>query len=328
MTVRWGIIGCGDVTEVKSGPGFQKAEGSALVAVMRRDAAKARDYAERHGVARWYDRADDLINDPMVDAVYIATPPSSHRDLSLRVAAARKPCLVEKPMALTQAECLSMVDAFAGAGVPLWVAYYRRALPRFLAVRQCLEDGAIGRLTSVHIQITAPLLTGPGATAWRVDPPTAGGGLLFDVGSHAFDLLDFLVGPIARIAAVATNTGGTYAAEDVTTAAFGFGNAVAGSAVFNFNAPSKTDVITFVGPEGEIETPIFGDTDVIVRHGGKERRLAIRNPPHVHQPLIQTIVDQLHERGECPSTGRSAARTSWVLDECVRDYYAHRGAVR
>src|SRR3954452_10240835 len=99
-TIRWGIIGCGDVTEVKSGPGFQKATGSALVAVMRRDGDKARDYARRHGVARAYDNADDLIQDPEVDAVYIAPPPSSHADLALRTSAAGKPCLVEKPMAL------------------------------------------------------------------------------------------------------------------------------------------------------------------------------------------------------------------------------------
>src|SRR5512132_245461 len=123
---------------MKSGPGFQKAEGSGLVAVMRRDAAKARDYAARHAVARAYDRADDLINDPSVDAVYVATPPSSHRDLALRVAAAGKPCLVEKPMALNHRECLEMVDAFARARVRLWVAYYRRALPRFLTARDCL----------------------------------------------------------------------------------------------------------------------------------------------------------------------------------------------
>ena len=131
---RWGIIGCGDVTEVKSGPGFQKADRSALVAVMRRDLAKAQDYARRHGVPRAYDRAGALIDNPEVDAVYIATPPSSHCELALAVAAAGKPCLVEKPMAMNHGECLRMTEAFAAGRVPLWVAYYRRALPRFLTV--------------------------------------------------------------------------------------------------------------------------------------------------------------------------------------------------
>ena len=323
MAVRWGILGCGDVTEVKSGPGFQKAHGSELAAVMRRDGAKARDYARRHGVPRWYDRPDDLINDPSVDAVYVATPPSSHCDLALRVAAAGKPCLVEKPMAMNHRECVRMLDAFADRGMPLWVAYYRRTLPRFLTVRDCLRDRAIGQLTSVDVEVTAPLLTGRDAKGWRVDPAIAGAGLLFDLGSHAFDLLDFLVGPITRIGAVAVNTGGTYAAEDVTTAAFVFSTGCAGAAVFNFNAPGKTDVITFVGTHGTIETPIFSDTDVVVRNSDGRRTYEIRNPAHVHQPLIQTIVDELEGRGTCPSTGESAARTSHVLDECVRDYYLH-----
>src|SRR5689334_14009287 len=179
-TIRWGIIGCGDVTEVKSGPAFQKADGSALVAVMRRDGAKARDYARRHGVGRAYDRADDLIADREVDAVYIATPPSSHRELALRVAAAGKPCLVEKPMALNHAECERMIEAFRARDLPLWVAYYRRALPRFLLVREQLREGAIGRLTSVHVQVTAPPLSGADATNWRIDPTISGAGLFFD----------------------------------------------------------------------------------------------------------------------------------------------------
>ena len=126
------------------------------------------------------------------------------------------------------------------------------------------------------------------------------------------------------MSAVAVNTGGVYAAEDVTTAAFEFETGAAGSAVFNFNAPSKTDLITFIGVEAEIETPIFTDGDLVVRRGGREERGVFRNPPHVHQALIQTIVDELHGRGACPSTGESAARTSWVLDECVRDFYGVR----
>lgn len=114
-TVRWGLIGCGDVAEVKSGPALYKAEGSALVAVMRRDRTKAEDYARRHNVSRAHTRTEDLIEDPEVDVVYIATPPSSHCDIALKVAAAGKPCLVEKPMAMNHAECLQMVQAFRAA---------------------------------------------------------------------------------------------------------------------------------------------------------------------------------------------------------------------
>lgn len=322
--IRWGIVGCGDVTEVKSGPGFQKADGSALVAVMRRDGEKARDYARRHGVANAYDRAEDLIQDPEVDAVYIATPPSSHCELALRVAAAGKPCLVEKPMALNHAECQRMVAAFQSRRMPLWVAYYRRALPRFLIVRDRLRQQAIGRVTSVHVQVTAPLVTGADATNWRVDPATGGAGIFFDLASHCFDLLDFLIGPITRVSGQAINTAGAYRAEDVTVAAFEFDLGVVGTGVWNFNAPAKSDTITFIGSDGELTTPVFSDTAVVVTRGSAQIVEEVRNPPHVHQPLIQTIVNELGGNGRCESTGESAARTSWVMDQCVAHYYGRQ----
>ena len=315
--LRWGIVGCGDVTEIKSGPGFQKADGSALVAVMRRDRAKAEDYARRHGVPRAYDRVDDLIGDDAVDAVYVATPPSTHLAIARRAAAAGKPCLVEKPMAMNHAECVAMLDAFRAAGVPLYVAYYRRALPRFLAVRARLAAGQIGQVTSVHVQVTDVLARGATLGNWRFDPAVAGAGLLFDLGSHCFDLLDFLAGPIAEVRGFPVNTGGAYPAEDVTAAAFGFASGLVGSAIFNFNAHEKTDRLTFAGTRGRLSTPIFADEDVLIEADGGRDVLAIRNPPHVHQPLIQSIVDELAGRGRCESTGESGARASWVLERCL-----------
>jgi predicted dehydrogenase len=318
--VRWGIIGCGNVTEIKSGPGFQKAEGSSLVAVMRRDRQKAEDYARRHGVARVHGTAEALILDADVDAVYIATPPSSHCELALRVADARKPCLVEKPMATAHAECVRMNDAFRVAGVPLFVAYYRRALPRFLEVRRLLHSGAIGAVTDVHVRVSEPLAKGEAAAGWRFDPAVAGAGLFFDLASHCLDLLDFLLGPIADASGFAVNTAGAYAAEDVTAGAFRFSAGMTGTGMWNFNADRSRDTIVCTGPLGELSTPVFADGDVIVRRGRHEEVLSIRNPPHVHQPLIQTIVDELRGLGRCESTGESGARASWVMDLLLDSY--------
>jgi predicted dehydrogenase len=323
-TIHWGMIGCGDVAEIKSGPAFQKAEGSELVAVMRRDRARAEDFARRHRVPVVHSDASSLIDDPAVDAVYIATPPSSHCELALRVAAAGKPCLVEKPMAMNHGECLRMVDAFRNTDRPLWVAYYRRALARFLKVRDLLAEGAIGILTSITIDVRSRLATGERAGQWRLDPSIAGGGLFFDLGSHCFDLIDFLVGPVSTVHGFSVNTGGAYPPEDVTAAVFQLNHALVGSGVWNFNAPSKADFITFTGSGGELKTPIFTDGDVSIIAHDKEQILPFRNPPHVHQPLIQTIVDELHGNGECPSTGVSGARTSSVLDRCVANYYGKR----
>ncbi len=209
--IRWGMIGCGNVTEVKSGPALRKAEGSALLAVMRRDGEKARDYAKRHGVAKWGTDARALIHDPEVDAVYIATPPAFHADYAVQAAQAGKPVYVEKPMACTTADCRRMIAACRDAGVPLFVAYYRRALPRFLQVKALLEAGAIGEARGVIVRLIRPAkVEEADASNWRVDPAIAGGGYFYDVGSHMLDLLDFLLGPITAVQGTAANQAGLY----------------------------------------------------------------------------------------------------------------------
>jgi predicted dehydrogenase len=320
-SVRWGIVGCGAVCEVKSGPALQQAEGSSLVAVMRRDRAKAEDFARRHGVPIVHATADALVADPAVQAVYVATPPDSHCDIALRAAAAGKPCLVEKPMARTYAECLAMVDAFRRAGVPLWVAYYRRALPRFQLVRQLVADEVVGPITSAQVHLTRPLAAGGVLTDWRVVPEVSGGGLFFDLASHAFDLLDFLLGPIGDAAGFSVNTARAYRAEDVTTAAFQFEAGMVGTGVWNFNAGETVDRLTLSGSTGEIATAVFDDVPVVVTQAGVRTVHEVHNPPHVHQPLVQTILDECRGTGTCPSTGVTAARTSRVLDRCVAGYY-------
>ena len=324
MTIRWGMIGCGEVAEVKSGPALQKADGSALVAVMRREVGKAEDFARRHGVPKAYGHADALIQDPDVDAVYIATPPSSHLELALKVAAVGKPCLVEKPMATSYAECVRMMDAFRAAQRPLWVAYYRRALPRFLKVRELLRDGAIGRVTSVHVYVSDPLATGDSAKAWRFTPEISGAGLFLDLASHYFDIIDFLAGRITSATGFAINTGGAYAAEDVTVAAFQVGSELLGTGIWNFNAPESVDSITFTGSRGQLTTAVRADADVTVTRDGHQNTYRFRNPPHVHQPLIQTIVDELRGQGRCESPAETGARSSWVMEQCIGAYYRAR----
>jgi predicted dehydrogenase len=272
-------------------------------------------------VPRHYDNAAALVADPEVDAVYVATPPSSHCELALLVADAGKACLVEKPMALNHAECIRMLESFETRGVPLFVAYYRRALPRFLEALHLLRTGAIGTPTSAHVFQYNRLLTGDDARAWRVDPAIAGGGLFLDLASHGFDLLDFLLGPIVEAAGIAANTGGSYRAEDLTTACFRFESGIAGTGVWNFNAGHPGDGIVVTGTAGELQMPVFTDGPLVLRAGGREDVLPFKNPPHVHQPLVQTVVDELLGRGSCESPGRSGARASWVMDRCLARYY-------
>jgi predicted dehydrogenase len=328
-TIRWGIVGCGDVTEVKSGPGLSKAANSRLVAVMRRDGALAADYARRHGVPRWHDDADAIIRAPDVDALYVATPPASHRDYVLRCAAAGKPVLVEKPMAMDHRECTDMVAACRAAGVALWVAYYRRALPRFLAVRDLVAGGAVGAVrmvTSRQFQpLKPPAEMNPGSPPWRIDAAQSGGGLFVDMASHTLDFLDCLFGPIEDVRALAGNQGGAYGPEDTVAASYRFASGVYGSGAWCYAADREDEYNEIVGARGCIRFSTTKPVPIRVTRGDAVEDIAVDDPPHVHQPLIQTIVDELNGQGSCPSTGESGARTTRVIDEILREFRAQAG---
>ena len=249
MTIHWGILGCGNVCEVKSGPGLQKAAGSQLALVMRRDAALAEDYARRHGVARWTTDAEALLRDPDVDAVYIATPPGTHLEYALRVAAAGKPAYVEKPMARNHAECRRMIEAFAAAGLPLLVAYYRRRLPRFLKTKELIDSGRLGQVTMLNYRYASNKVhrVAPGELEWRLIAEHSGGGLLLDVGSHALDIFDFFFGPIEQVHGAAANLATACDVEDVVALHCRFASGVLGVAGWNFAAVAAEDMIEITG---------------------------------------------------------------------------------
>jgi predicted dehydrogenase len=325
-TIRWGIIGCGDVCEVKSGPGFRLAQNSALVAVMRRDAARAADYAKRHGVPRWYDDADKLIADPGIDVVYVATPPGSHLEFALRVAAAGKPCYVEKPMARSHLECRRMIEVFERAKLPLFVAYYRRALPRFVKAKQLIDGGALGRVTGCRYRMSRLFRPSP-SPQWRLDAAQSGGGIFLDIGSHVLDLLDHLLGEFVECGGEAHTTGAT-PVEDVVALHFRTSRGVVGSASWNFASSCMEERLEIDGTEGRLSCDVLGWSPLVLsRNNGRETEtIDLPDPPHIQQPLIQTLVDELlgGPGAMCPSTGTSAARTSAAMDAVLNRFYHGR----
>jgi 1,5-anhydro-D-fructose reductase (1,5-anhydro-D-mannitol-forming) len=324
-TVRWGIVGCGNVTEVKSGPGFKMADGSTLGAVMRRNGELAADYAQRHNVPRWYDDADKLINDPEIDAVYIATPPGTHCEYALRVAQAGKPAYIEKPMARSYVECQQMNQTFADANLPLYVAYYRRGLPRFRTAKALIDEGRLGTITSVSYRMTQRLRErDPRNLPWRLDAADAGGGLFLDLGSHTLDILDFLLGPLQHVAGSAANLANDHDVEDVVALSFQTPTGAVGTASWNFAGSHAEDIIRIDGTQASLTMTTFGNEELQLQTAQGVETFDGQNPKTVQAPLIQMIVDDLRGRGTSPSTGESAARTQRVMDIALESYYGSR----
>lgn len=320
-TINWGIIGCGAVTEKKSGPAFNKVKGSKLMAVMRRDRDKAMDYALRHKVPRFYDHAQDLIQDPEVNAVYVATPPDSHKDYAISAMKAGKPVYVEKPMALNHAQCLEMIKVSEETGIPLFVAYYRRRLPGFVKIKELIDSGTIGKPLYFAIRYFSPASKTDSTTTlpWRVIPEKSGGGYLHDLGSHHLDLIDYLLGPLEKVTALAVNQHNLYEPDDFISAGFTGQNKITGHGIWSFAAPDHAteDYMEIIGDKGKITFSCFGFTHTRLIINGRSRYFVNKRPQHVQQNLIQSIVNELHGTGECPSKGVSAARTSRILDEMV-----------
>ncbi|CAE7809757.1 unnamed protein product [Symbiodinium sp. CCMP2592] len=320
-----------DVTEVKSGPAFQRARGAELVAVMRRDAEKAKDYAKRHGVANWYTSVEDLLADPKVTAVYVATPPGSRLEIAKQVAASGKPCYMEKPMARNVTESLQVAEPFKEAGRPLFVAYYRRAYPRFVRLRELLTSSQLGTITAVHYRLQKPPATEH--AGWRFDVASSGGGLFVDIGSHVLDLLDFLVGPLRNLRGVASRATGAKMSvpEDGVVLSFECAEDAIGSASWSFRAPESCDLLEILTATAKVSLPdLMNGSRISVTYadGTASETWDIPPPaPAVQEPLIQSVTDAILAGSPelCSSTADSALRTARNIDGALESFYNGRG---
>lgn len=321
--IKWGIIGSGDVAEKKSGPAFYKSKGSELVAVMRRNEELARDYAKRHHVKKWYSNAEDLIHDDEVDAVYIATPPAFHSHYSVLCMENNKAVYVEKPMGRNYQECLAMIEVSERTKMPLYVAYYRRALPRFLKIKELIDSGAIGKVLTVNTLMIKKLsLTEKsGELPWRLIPEISGGGLFVDLACHILDFFDFLFGPVIKVHGLASNQMKISNVEDSVTAIYEFENGVIGSGNWCFNGETHKDHNIIVGNKGTIQFSNHGHNPVILENESGTKSFQINNPEHIEQPFIENIIKSLRGESYFPSNKFSASRTSWVMDEILKQYY-------
>lgn len=320
-TYNWGIIGCGKVTELKSGPAYQKTEGFSVNAVMRRDIDKAKDYATRHNIPKYYTHADDLINNPEIDAIYIATPPDSHEYYALKVAKAGKICCIEKPMAPTYQACCNINKAFQDKNLPLFVAYYRRSLPRFIKIKSWIENQKIGdiRHISWHLSKPANAIDLSKTYNWRTDASIAPAGYFDDLASHGLDLFTFLLGDILQADGIAINQQGLYTSNDAVTGHWLHKSGITGSGSWNFGTNKREDQVQIYGSEGKINFSVFNEEPIVLAHNNKIESLIIEHPENIQLYHVQNIKKHLLNQSVHPSTGKTAAHTAWVMEKILNN---------
>lgn len=321
--IKWGFIGCGEVTEKKSGPAFNEVPGSQVVAVMSRSEKKARSYAERHHIRKWYTDAQELIDDPDVNAVYIATPPSSHATFAIMAMKAGKPVYVEKPLAASYNDCIRINRISEQTGVPCFVAYYRRYLPYFQKVKEIIQRGGIGDVINVQVRFSVPprdLDYHSGKEMpWRLQLDISGGGYFYDLAPHQIDLLQDLFGVITRAHGYPANRAHLYEAEDTISACFFFESGIPGSGSWCFvgHESAKEDCIEIIGDKGSLSFSVFNYEPIRLINSEGKKDIVVPNPPYVQLPIIQKVIEDLQGIGICECTAISATPTNWVLDRIL-----------
>jgi len=321
--INWGFIGCGEVVEKKSGQAFSDVQGSKVVAVMSRSEHRARAFAERHGIRKWYTDVQELIDDPDVNALYVATPPSSHATYAIMAMKAGKPVYVEKPLAASYEDCVRINRVSEETGVPCFCAYYRRYLPYFQKVKELLRSGVIGKTVNVQVRFSVPpreLDYRKGdALPWRLRPEISGGGYFYDLAPHHIDLLQDLFGIIVRAHGYPSNRAGLYKPEDTVSACFIFDDGLTGSASWCFvgHESAKEDRVDVLGEAGTLSFSVYSYDPIVVRTNDGTTSFTVPNPPYVQLPIIRAVTEDLQGISNCLCTSVSATPANWVMDRIL-----------
>lgn len=320
--ISWGFIGCGEVTEKKSGPAFNLVEGSHVEAVMSRSADKARSYAERHGVRKWYTDAQELIDDDRVNAIYIATPPSSHATFAIMAMRSGKPVYVEKPLAASYEDCVRVNRISEETGVPCFVAYYRRYLPYFRRVKRIVDAGVLGNIINVQVRFSVPpreLDYNSSELPWRLQPDISGGGYFYDLAPHQIDLLQELFGIIVKAHGYPSNRAHLYQAEDTISACFRFESGLVGSGSWCFvgHKSAREDSIEVIGDRGSLTFSVYNYNPIRLITSDGLTNIEVKNPPYVQLPIIKNVIEDLQGIDKCLCTSVSATPTNWVMDRIL-----------
>ena len=319
--ISWGIIGCGNVTENKSGPAFNKVNQSKLLAVMRRDAAKAADYALRHHVPKYYSDAFKLIHDKDINAVYIATPPKFHEEYAIAALQNGKSVYVEKPVTLNVDSCKRIMEAVKKYNGKLTVAHYRRALPMFLEIKKMIDQKLIGNIKTIQLNLFQPhdsSIIANSEINWRVIPEFSGGGLFFDLAPHQLDILIYIFDKAISYSGISVNQSKKYNAEDAVSGIIQFSDNITFNGNWNFSMPDflREDTCKIIGDNGYLEFSFFGNEIKLVTDTIHEV-FKFEHPQHIQQPMIQKAVNYFLGVEENPCSIQEATNSLAIMQSFV-----------
>lgn len=321
ILIRWGMIGAGNVTEIKSGPALNKVRGSELVAVMRRNASKVEDYARRHNVASWYTNTEEMLGREDLNAIYIATPPASHKEYAIAALEAGKDIYLEKPMAMNASECVEIIDKARRLGKKLSIAHYRRELGAFKKIKALIDCGSIGKIKTANIEIFRPAESNMVVSSddnWRTNPAISGGGLFHDIAPHQIDLMIHYFGIPLDFSGYSASR--LFGVADVVTGQIKFGNEIHFQGTWNFIAPKPEvrDNCTIIGEKGKIVFAFNKNlVTLVVRESKELYRFPI--PENIQLPFIDKVVNYFMDEGENPCTGEDGLKVAEIIDAFTGD---------
>lgn len=318
--IHWGLVGCGDLAAKRIAPALRDDPNSNLRAVMHYNVEKVNSFAEKFEIPVKYNSMDELVKDNEIQAVYIATPVHLHYEQAVSAMKAGKHVLVEKPMAMNTHQCQDLVDIAEKHKVNLGVAYYRRFFPKLQEVRRLMENGCIGDV--IHARILYHSWYNPKTSnAWRITKSLAGGGPLWDIGTHRLDLLIDLLGMPTSVSALMDTITHDYEVEDSCSLLIEFKNKAHGLASFNWNSKVWADEIEILGTKGKItlnpcdsgNIELWENSQKIKGMGKQFTIVSIPNHGNVHSPLIEDFTNSIMTGTQHKVTGLDGLNVNKIL---------------
>jgi predicted dehydrogenase len=314
--IKWGLIGCGDISKKRVAPGLRDAENSRLISVNRSDFSKAESFAKEFGADKWIKDWKELVVDKDINAVYIATPVYLHAEQTIAAAEAGKHVLCEKSMALNTNEADKMIDACKANNVKLGIAYYRNLYPVVHRIKEIIASAEIGKIVHIQSNNFENFNLKPGEPRyWLLEKEKSGGGPMMDMGCHRIEVFTNIIGAVNQVKSFNDNIVFKREVEDSSIAHFKFENGATGILTSSHAAKEAKDTLDIFGSEGSIHVPVLNEGTITIVSSNETR--TEKHPKHVnaHQPLIEDFIHAVLEDREPAVSGEMGRTITRILDK-------------